>query len=87
VILFLNVKHKREGTMLQGIARVDYLGNFILSIVIPFAPSGMMGRLAIAITGRYKPILIIGFILLSIGVGCLTLLPENLFLHSGSSFK
>jgi Na+/melibiose symporter-like transporter len=50
-------------------------GVYLLAIVIPLAPSGMMGGVAVAITGRCKPILVIGFILLSIGVGCLAILP------------
>ncbi|KAG9239335.1 major facilitator superfamily domain-containing protein [Amylocarpus encephaloides] len=49
----------------------------LLAIVIPLAPAGMVGGIIVAVTGRYKPIIIIGSILLCIGIGCLTLLDSN----------
>lgn len=59
-----------EATPLQ--AGVD-----LLAIVIPLMPAGIAGGLIIAKTGRYKPTMVAGYALLSIGVGCLTLLDAH----------
>ncbi|KAI3400339.1 hypothetical protein diail_3356 [Diaporthe ilicicola] len=49
----------------------------LLAVVIPLAPSGMVGGFVIAVTGHYKLIIITGFIILSIGVGCMTTLSAT----------
>ncbi|CAG8926337.1 unnamed protein product [Penicillium salamii] len=49
----------------------------LLAIVIPLMPAGIVGGLIIAKFGRYKPTMVAGYALLSIGVGCLTLLDAN----------
>jgi EmrB/QacA subfamily drug resistance transporter len=49
----------------------------LLAIVIPLMPAGIAGGLMIAKTGRYKPTMVAGYALLSIGVGCLTLLDTH----------
>lgn len=49
----------------------------LLAIVIPLAPSGIVGGVLVAVTGHYKPLILIGFAFLSIGVGCLTILTSE----------
>ncbi|KAJ5899073.1 hypothetical protein N7495_003817 [Penicillium taxi] len=49
----------------------------LLAVVIPFMPAGITGGLIIAKSGRYKPTMVAGYALLSIGAGCLTLLDTN----------
>lgn len=49
----------------------------ILAIVIPLMPAGIVGGLVVAVTGRYKPTLLAGFGLISIGVGLLTILTAH----------
>lgn len=49
----------------------------LLAIVIPLMPAGIIGGMVIARFGRYKPTMVVGYALLSIGVGCLTLLDGN----------
>lgn len=49
----------------------------LLAIVIPLMPAGIAGGLTIAKTGRYKPTMVAGYALLSIGVGCLTILDSH----------
>ncbi|KAJ6025039.1 hypothetical protein N7540_005836 [Penicillium herquei] len=52
-------------------------GVYLLAIVIPLMPAGIAGGLVIAKFGRYKPTMIAGYALLSIGAGCLTILDAN----------
>ncbi|KAI8263458.1 Efflux pump FUS6 [Colletotrichum sp. SAR 10_77] len=59
-----------ESTPLQS-------GVKLLAVVIPLAPAGMAGGIAIAITGHYKMVIVAGFVLLSIAVGCMTTLDAN----------
>ncbi|KAJ5274014.1 hypothetical protein N7478_009139 [Penicillium angulare] len=49
----------------------------LLAIVIPLMPAGIAGGLIIAKFGRYKPTMVAGYALLSIGAGCLTTLDAN----------
>ncbi|KAF7587417.1 hypothetical protein BBP40_007257 [Aspergillus hancockii] len=49
----------------------------LLAIVIPMMPAGIAGGVIIAKFGRYKPKMVAGYALLSIKVGCLTLLDAN----------
>ncbi|GKZ85569.1 hypothetical protein AnigIFM56816_011537 [Aspergillus niger] len=49
----------------------------ILAIVIPLMPAGIVGGLMVAMTGRYKPTIILGYSLISVGVGLLTLLTDK----------
>ncbi|KAJ5093510.1 hypothetical protein N7456_009371 [Penicillium angulare] len=49
----------------------------LLAIVIPLMPAGIVGGLVIAKFGRYKPTMVAGYALLSIGAGCLTILDAN----------
>ena len=49
----------------------------LLASVISLMPAGIAGAIFIAITGRYKPTLILGYALMSIGVGCLTTLTAS----------
>lgn len=44
----------------------------LLAIVIPLALVGMVGGIVVAVTDRYNPLIITGFILLCIAIGCLT---------------
>ncbi|CAI0647458.1 unnamed protein product, partial [Colletotrichum noveboracense] len=53
-----------ESTPLQS-------GVKLLAVVIPLAPAGMAGGIAIAVTGHYKMVIVAGFVLLSIAVGCM----------------
>ncbi|KAI8231945.1 Efflux pump FUS6 [Colletotrichum sp. SAR 10_86] len=59
-----------ESTPLQS-------GVKLLAVVIPLAPAGMAGGIAIAVTGHYKMVIVAGFVLLSIAVGCMTTLDAN----------
>ncbi|KAK6225553.1 major facilitator superfamily protein [Colletotrichum tabaci] len=59
-----------ESTPLQS-------GVKLLAVVIPLAPAGMAGGIAIALTGHYKMVIVAGFVLLSIAVGCMTTLDAN----------
>ncbi|KAK2009457.1 MFS general substrate transporter [Colletotrichum eremochloae] len=59
-----------ESTPLQS-------GVKLLAIVIPLAPAGMAGGIAIAVTGHYKMVIVAGFVLLSIAIGCMTTLDAN----------
>ncbi|KAI8237651.1 Efflux pump FUS6 [Colletotrichum sp. SAR 10_96] len=59
-----------ESTPLQS-------GVKLLAVVIPLAPAGMAGGIAIAVTGHYKMVIVAGFVLLSIAVGCMTTLYAN----------
>ncbi|ORY62307.1 major facilitator superfamily domain-containing protein [Pseudomassariella vexata] len=50
----------------------------VLALAILFPPSGIIGGLVIAKTGRYKPLLIAGLALIPLGAGCFTTLnPES----------
>ncbi|OJD32107.1 major facilitator superfamily protein [Diplodia corticola] len=49
----------------------------LLAIVIPLMPAGIAGGITIAVTGRYKPTMVGGYALLSIGAGLLTTLDAN----------
>ncbi|CCF38198.1 major facilitator superfamily transporter [Colletotrichum higginsianum] len=59
-----------ESTPLQS-------GVKLLAVVIPLAPAGMAGGIAIALTGHYKIVIVADFVLLSIAVGCITTLDAN----------
>ncbi|KAI8285807.1 Efflux pump FUS6 [Colletotrichum sp. SAR11_57] len=59
-----------ESTPLQS-------GVKLLAVVVPLAPAGMAGGIAIAVTGHYKMFIVAGFVLLSIAVGCMTTLDAN----------
>ncbi|GFF69775.1 hypothetical protein IFM47457_02786 [Aspergillus lentulus] len=48
-----------------------------LAIVIPLMPAGIAGGLMVAITGRYKLTIILGYSLIAVGVGLLTLLTDK----------
>ena len=52
-------------------------GVYLLAIVIPLAPSGMVGGVLVAITGRYKALILTGFVLLAVGIGCFTILTSQ----------
>lgn len=52
-------------------------GVYLLAIVIPLMPAGMAGGWFIAITGRYKPGLILGWCFFSLSAGLLTLLDSH----------
>ena len=52
-------------------------GVYLLAIVIPLMPAGIAGGWFIAITGRYKPALILGWCFFSLSAGLLTLLDSN----------
>ncbi|KAJ5712381.1 hypothetical protein N7493_008849 [Penicillium malachiteum] len=52
-------------------------GVYLLAIVIPLMPAGIVGGLIIAKFGRYKPTMIAGYALLSIGAGCLSILDAH----------
>jgi MFS family permease len=48
-----------------------------LPVVAPFAPAGIVAGLFIQKTGRYKPTLLAGSILMPVSAGCLTLLDVD----------
>ena len=52
-------------------------GVYLLATVIPLMPAGMAGGWFIAITGRYKPPLIIGWCSFGLSAGLLTLLNST----------
>ena len=52
-------------------------GVYILASMVPLVPFGIVGGAVIARTGRYKPNQLVGFALMTIGIGCLTLLDQR----------
>jgi MFS family permease len=49
-------------------------GIYLLATVVPLMPAGIAGGWFIAVTGRYKPALILGWCLFALSAGLLTLL-------------
>lgn len=52
-------------------------GVYLLTVFIPLMRAGIAGGWSVAITGRYKPALILGWCILSLSAGLLTLLDSH----------
>ncbi|KAJ5116063.1 hypothetical protein N7456_000411 [Penicillium angulare] len=49
----------------------------LFASVIPMVPGAIIGGVLITVTGKYKPLLVVGFILMAIGMGLFTMLDDH----------
>ncbi|PNY25478.1 Major Facilitator Superfamily protein [Tolypocladium capitatum] len=49
----------------------------LFACVVPMVPSAILGGIIISVTGRYKDLLVGGFVAMSIGMGLFTMLDNN----------
>ncbi|KAJ5272657.1 hypothetical protein N7478_007782 [Penicillium angulare] len=49
----------------------------LFASVIPMVPGAIIGGVLITVTGKYKPLLVVGFILMAIGMGLFTMLDDQ----------